>query len=102
MSPSGTESEFSGRKAGPTDCFENLTFYAHTSPSYPEFSGRKPGLQTASKASLSMHIQAPATCPAVFPNEIDCDASSAVDSSVKSVSVGDSVGSVEDAVLHVC
>jgi len=54
-----------------------------------------------SKASLSMHMQAPATCPAVFPNGIDCDASSAVDSSVNSASVGDSVGSVEDAVLHV-
>jgi len=44
--------------------------------------GRKPGFQTASKASLSMHIQGPgATKPStVTPSGIECTAPSTVDS----------------------
>ena len=56
--------------------------------------GRKPGFQTASKAPLSMHIQALATTKrfAVSPSGIDSNASSTVDSTVKGAGSASSVG----------
>jgi len=77
MTPSGTESYVSTAKS----------------------TGSKPGLQTASKAPLSMHIQAPATRYTVSPSGIDSNTSSAVDSSVKSARAATSVGGSDAQVV---